>query len=52
MSIIGGFNFQFFSDNQHQPRSPRIMTAGYDDCYDASWHLIPPDYVTNDDDYR
>ncbi|XP_066600704.1 homeobox protein Nkx-2.2-like isoform X2 [Prorops nasuta] len=28
------------------------MAAGYDDCYDASWHLIPPDYVSNEDDYR
>lgn len=28
------------------------MAAGYDDCYDASWHLIPPDYVSNEEDYR
>ncbi|XP_008560431.1 homeobox protein Nkx-2.5-like isoform X2 [Microplitis demolitor] len=28
------------------------MAASYDDCYDSSWHLIPPDYVCNEDDYR
>ncbi|XP_012281152.1 homeobox protein Nkx-2.2a [Orussus abietinus] len=28
------------------------MASGYDDCYDASWHLIPPDYVSNEEDYR
>lgn len=26
------------------------MANGYDDCYDASWHLFPPDYV--EDEYR
>ncbi|XP_011256741.1 homeobox protein Nkx-2.2a isoform X2 [Camponotus floridanus] len=28
------------------------MATGYDDCYDASWHLIPPDYISNEEDYR
>ncbi|KAF7991383.1 hypothetical protein HCN44_002945 [Aphidius gifuensis] len=28
------------------------MATGYDDCYDSSWHLIPPDYISHDDDYR
>ncbi|XP_020287654.1 thyroid transcription factor 1-like isoform X2 [Pseudomyrmex gracilis] len=28
------------------------MAMSYDDCYDASWHLIPPDYVSNEEDYR
>ena len=26
------------------------MANGYDECYDASWHLFPPDYV--EEDYR
>lgn len=30
----------------------RKMAAGYDECYDSSWHLIPPDYVSNEEDYR
>lgn len=28
------------------------MTSTFDDCYDSSWHLIPPDYVSNEEDYR
>lgn len=28
------------------------MTTSFDDCYDSSWHLIPPDYVSNEEDYR
>ncbi|XP_015119170.1 homeobox protein Nkx-2.5 [Diachasma alloeum] len=47
--MIGGNNFQYFPDNQAKFQR---MAAGYDDCYDSSWHLIPPDYVSNEDDYR
>ncbi|KAF5302311.1 hypothetical protein FQA39_LY10350 [Lamprigera yunnana] len=25
---------------------------GYDDCYDHNWHIIPPDYVGMDEEYR
>ncbi|XP_016841179.1 homeobox protein HMX3 isoform X2 [Nasonia vitripennis] len=27
------------------------MASGYDDCYDSSWHMFPPDYVSNADEY-
>ncbi|XP_011505365.1 PREDICTED: homeobox protein Nkx-2.2-like isoform X2 [Ceratosolen solmsi marchali] len=27
------------------------MASGYDDCYDSSWHMFPPDYVSNGDEY-
>lgn len=29
-----------------------MAVNGYDDCYDNSWHIIPPDYVGVEDDYR
>ncbi|XP_022914505.1 homeobox protein Nkx-2.2-like isoform X2 [Onthophagus taurus] len=28
------------------------MANGYEECYDNSWHIIPPDYVNLEDDYR
>lgn len=29
-----------------------MAANSYEDCYDNSWHIIPPDYVNLDDDYR
>lgn len=31
-----------------------MAVNGYEDCsaYDNSWHIIPPDYVGMEDDYR
>lgn len=37
---------------QEEKKKVRKMATGYDDCYDASWHLIPPDYISNEEDYR
>lgn len=28
------------------------MAAAYEDCYDNTWHIIPPDYNPMEDDYR
>ncbi|KAK0096893.1 hypothetical protein PV326_004000 [Microctonus aethiopoides] len=54
--MIEGFNYQYFGDNhQHQTSSTKSyqrMAGGYDDSYDSTWHLIPPDYISCDDDYR
>lgn len=29
-----------------------MAVNGYDECYEQTWHIIPPDYVGLDDDYR
>lgn len=31
-----------------------MSNGGYEECttYDNSWHIIPPDYVHMDDEYR